>query len=323
MTMKKTAASLIFSFCALGAAFAAAPASTPTASLVPANAIWFAQLNADQLRQTQLWQAMLKEMDRPAVQNRLEAVKSFLNFDPRKDVAVISAGGKSFKPGDIAVLGRGGIDTDLLQTMASNAKEHDTVLYQDRVIHSWPDRKRTAPDGTPARAYGSVPTNGTVVLSQNQEAVEAVLDVLDGRAKSLAASPQFAGLGAAPEGAFLILGLRQFEIPKLPAPAVNIIKHVSALRITLAEQEGQLVLEAQLLAQDEASARNLQDILLGLKAGVAMQERPDVAIKLAQATTVKQTGARVSVTVKLGTEEAIGLVRTAIAARRGGNGGQR
>ena len=309
--MKKIAVSLICTFCAAAALTAAPTNSVP----VPADAAWFAQFNADQMRQTQLWQALLKELDQPAMQNRLQALKNFLNFDPRKDLSQLSVSGKSLKPADLAIVAQGGLDTDLLQTMVSSVKEHDTTLYQDRVIHTLPDRRRTTPDGEPARNYGCVPTNGTVIFSQSREAIEGVLDVMAGRAKSLSAAELFGGLGATPEKAFLVIGLRQFDAPRIPAQAASILKHLSALRICLAEEGADLVLEAHMLAKDEASAQNLRDLLLGLKAGVAMQERPEVAIKLAQAVTVKQDGARVTASLKVASEEAIQLIRGAVARR--------
>lgn len=290
--------------------------------LIPADAVWFAQADFGQLKQTQLGKALLQELDRPAIQNRLNALQAAANFDPRKQLAAAAVYGPEFDRQENVIVIQGEVDSALLLSYVTALPEYRGAPHGDYLIHSWPDKRRANREGGNPRTYAAIHTNGTVIISPSAERVGAALDVLDQAKPSLAADANFAVLGDPPAGSFLVVGATQVQLPRIPPQVKALLNEIKAARLTFGEADGKVQANLQLLAPNEETARHFRDILQGVKATLALLKDHPQASQLATAAVVSQNGAKVSVTLEAPAEKVVQTLK-ALAARRLGAAAER
>lgn len=305
---------------------AAEPPAAPSGlnpGVVAANAAWYLQADFERLKETQFGQAILRELEAPQFARPLEGLQVALNFDPRRSLFGATVYGPAFNLKEVVILASGKLDIDQLQGLVTANKEYQGARHGNYVIHGWQNNRRAAPDGGESRIHLAIHTNGMVIAGTQIEQVKTALDVLDkiepglGKDKDKA----LAGFDAPPDKTFLVIAAsRPATLPeRIPAAVASVLKEMKALRLTASEADGKLILQLQVLATDEAMARNYQSILDGAKAALAMQQDQPQLANLAGALTVTQAGNKAIVTLKGAPEDGMKLIKLAIARRAGRN----
>jgi len=301
----------------LAAALCAGAAATLASPLQRADVIhdplWVLHVDADALRQSVVGQYLLAEMEKPEAQKKFAAFQAVFNFDPRRALHGLTLYGAARAEADGVLLVYADFDAARLTTLAEGAKDHQSAAHGRHTIHHWVDEKKKARDGVPPRTYAAIHGGKVVIFGQKLERVTEALDVLDRVTPSLATNPQFARL----EGgtAFLQGAARKMD---LPAGSANAAVFQQSRLTTLSVGETQRRLDASLMmeADSEEIARQIESVGRGLIGLLALQKDKPEATKLAQALTVRQAGASVTVGLSLPAEEVVEMLRAAAAKKQ-------
>ena len=282
--------------CLAAASFTALAAPLHRAD-VAANPVWLAHVDFDGLRPTPIGQYILAELNKPEPEAKLAAFKAIVGVDPRTQLhgATVYSVGSAPEHGVLLVYAD--FDADRLVTLAKAATDSQHNTYKQHVIYNWIDDKQKPREGVKPRIYAAI-DGARVVFGKREERVAQALDVLDGVLSTLASSTAFPELGAAGDTSFLEAAASRFDFATGdPNAAVFRLSKQGMVQVGAANEQltGVLSLEAK----DAEIAGNMAEIGRGLIALMRLQQDRPEAVKLAQALTLKQDGARITVNLSV------------------------
>jgi hypothetical protein len=283
-------------------------------SQIATDAVWFLHLDLDKLKTTHLGQFLMEQLDQPDAQDKLAVFQAMFNFDPRKKLKGCTLYSRGSKPEDAVLLLKGDFDLERLKTLAKAGKEYESSQHGSYTIHSWIDPLRQARNGGSGRSFGSIHTNGAVVLGQSAERVGQALDLLDRPPSKEESSKLLPELGPAPDTSVLVGAARQTDLGQF-APNVEILKHFKTMKLRADEAQTNLVVEVSIGTENEDAARNLQAMTQGLLAWVAFQGDKAANNKLLQGLAITQKDTMVSATLKVSATDAVQMLKGVGAAR--------
>ncbi|MCX8155071.1 MAG: DUF3352 domain-containing protein [Verrucomicrobiae bacterium] len=291
-------------------------AETAAAPLVPADALWHIQADFERLKETQLGQKILTELEQTPLVRVFEGLKVALNFDPRQDLAQAAVFG--WEPGEdkVVIVAKGKFDAARLQELVTANPEYAAEKHGEHLIHGWRDARRAGRGVPNARTFGAVHGQDTVVVAPQAALVRSALEVLNKPALSRqgrkAAEP-------AAGGPILAASAGKITLPNLPPPVQAVLQDVKGLEAELNENPGGKVrLTLRVTAAQEDTAKAYRDILQGVRGVLTVLKERPVLNQLAAGWETGQQGAQASVTVEMPAEEVIPLVRRAIQQQRRG-----
>ena len=269
-------------------------------------------LDWDGLRPTAIGQYLLAEMDKPEVQDKVAALQTVFNFDPRKQLHGLTLYSTGKAPEDAVLLAYGEFEPDRLITLAKEAKEYQSITYKQRTIHSWVNEQKIGGNGANHRVYCTFQGEQMVILAQKESRVSEALDVLDRKARSLADGTTFPELGARGSKGFLQAATRKLDIPDY-TPDAALLRMAKSARLEVSEAQGQLRATVILEAGDEEVSKQMLSVGQGLVALLKLQQDNPDATKLAQGLSLRQDGTGVAATLALPTAQAIDLLKAGAA----------
>ena len=275
---------------------------------VPAEVKWFAHLDVDQFKTTQVGKAVLEQLTTEEANRKFAALQAVLGFDPRgKDLfglTVCGVGGRS------AAIVRGRFDTERLVTLLKANDGYQETVQEGYAIHSWIDEGKAKKQGADkARMYGAFHASGAAVLSEQLDTVAHVLAVMDGKKEATAARPP-----AAPGATPVLVGVIEDLAGADPKNAA--LKLARGATVVLGEAgdrvRGRLALETV----DAATASNLLKVAEGKKSALLLQAVEDPrAAMLAESAAVLLEGTTVSVTMEMPAGEIAKAIRDEAAKK--------
>jgi hypothetical protein len=283
---------------------------------VPADPAWVVHLEFDALRPTAIGQLLQEQMNRPEVQARLAAFQAVFSFDLRTQLHGATLSSTGMTPEEGVLLIYADFDADRLVTLVKAAKDSKNTVYNQHVIYNWIDEKRPAKAGVKPRVYASI-AGARVVIGQRQDRVAQALDVLDGTAPSLASSASFPLLGAPGDTSFIEAAARKMDLPA-GVPNANVLRMAKSVLFQATEVQQQFSDTFSLEANDAEVASQMTSIAQGLVALIKLQTDKPEAVKLANAVTINQQGAVLTVTTALPAADLVQVLK-AVAARRAAN----
>jgi hypothetical protein len=153
-----------------------------------------------------------------------------------------------------------------------------------------------------------------LVLAQQETRVAHALDVLDRAVPNLAASGALPQLTANGSSGIIQAAARKLDIPD-STPNAAIFRLAKGACLQVGEGQGQLRATLNLEANDSDVAQQMALVGQGLVALMKLQRNNPIALKLAEALSLKQDGASVVASLAIPTGEAIELMK-ADAARK-------
>ncbi len=279
---------------------------------VSASARWVVHADIDLLKKTEVGKLMLEEFGREAAARKLAALQAVLNFDPRTDLADVTAYGIDNKPESVVVLLRGTFDPVRLVTLAKANDSYQATAYRDLTIHSWIDANK----GVGTRAHAAVAPGNTIVMAQSEAAVKSALDVLGGRVANVAKAGPLTGSDFQSGKSFLRLVADTSAMSVANTPAAAFGLQTRAVQMAVSEAAGFLRGEVVVEKETPELAAQLEQIARGLIAMSVLQSQqanPEAA-KLAQAIEIAAAGRAVTFSLRLSTAEAVAFVRQQIEA---------
>ncbi len=146
---------------------------------------WVAHLDVEAAVASQLGQMVLDHFAKDdAFQAKINEFVSAAGFDPRTDLKGVTLYGTAFDAAaGVAIVQLNYDRQKLIDLLAAN-KDHQEAQVGERTMHSWSQKPEDANDD--GVRVGCFYDDSTIVIARKQNALEAALAVLDGKAASLA-----------------------------------------------------------------------------------------------------------------------------------------
>ena len=182
-----------------------------------------------------------------------------------------------------------------------------TSAHGNHVIYTFPGK---APGEQPRDAYGCIYSNTTIVAGASVARVKAALDVLDGKAKCLAADNPLAAMLAPGKGSFAIVAALDVNTMAAAAtkgkpaagnkPPAQMLAKVQDLRVESGETGGNIYVTANANILAEEDARTIETMLNGVLAmGMFRAANNETLMTLLKAVKISRKGKSVTAAVQL------------------------
>ena len=279
-------------------------------SQVASDATWFVHVDFERVRQTQLGQYFLGELEKPQAGDAFAAMRLLLDFDVKKKLASSTLYSHGPMPEDAVLLLQGDFELERLVNVAQAGQEYRSNKHRGYMVHNWLDLASPNRGGRQTRSYGATHKNGTIVLGQRFDRVTEALDVLDGLLESLAKTNALQQAGAAGSPALLVAVARMADFSQI-APQAAMLKALKTLNFSATETENKLALELALEAENDEAAKNILTINRGLLAVAAMQAGQSPWAKMLQGISTTQTNSTVAASFRVPAADLIQAIKTA------------
>jgi hypothetical protein len=260
---------------------------------VHADAKWFAHVDLDALKQTTVGAKMMDHLQQGQADNKLAALSSVFNFDPRSDLNDLVLYGFG-NDRDGAVVVRGKFDPERLVTLVKAGEDYAGETYEGHQLHSWTDPKKC---GTHKRAHGVVHAPDIIVFADDLSVLKKAVDVLDRRAPIMIDTARFPGLNDSPRGGFIFAAANMAEMIGL-TPQAQTFKAVESGVMTIGEADGLIYADLVLEAANADAATMMKRVLDGM-AGLALlnREKNPAGARLAEKSESTVEGSRLTLTL--------------------------
>ncbi|MCC6494380.1 MAG: hypothetical protein IT424_15315 [Pirellulales bacterium] len=295
---------------------------------LPADAKFVVRLDLAALRQSKIGgplfeQAKAQALDKMADKQdgpTPEQIAEIIGFDPFEEVQSVVVAASDYEEPEQALVAVIQLrqTTGNLEGLMLALPNYSSSEYGQYMIHSArPDDDQQAH----AAIYKSDDGNYALVVGAKREAVQRLLDSLDG--KTPAPSPGETAKWTSLATGGPILALQVFDFPpdviEEEGPPANIAKIVSTLALQVAEADDNVNIRMQLASHTDQQAEQLKQMAQGLVAMVNLAVASDpedqdarLAQRLLQGVAVERSGATVDVSLALPGEEVSQLINEQI-----------
>jgi len=229
-------------------------ASKLKTSFIPANTQWVIHLDMDQFLSTQIAQLILTEHPKEIEKAKQEILKE-LKLDPQKDIKSVTVFGHGKSEKNAVVCIQGNFDKKHILSLIQKEDDYKKSKYGKYVIHTWD-----------CSQYGVFARDDLVIISQKEESLKNVLDVMKGKKKNIKSVKLFTQLNDIPREAFLRAVVSNVsELAGMHSKAV-ILKHSGAAFFIAMEKKGYLKIKLKLTTGSSETAQNIDQMVKGLLA---------------------------------------------------------
>lgn len=240
-------------------------ASSFQTSIVPEKAKWFIHLDVQKFAKTQTKKELI-DKSHTDFEEEIEEIERVAHIEFFNDILSVTAIGLGEDEDDAVIAFSGNVNKDHLLSLIKEEKNFEEINYGDFLIYCWD-----------CDEYGVFVNDNLVLISEDQNAVEQVLDTLSGKTKSISSSSmgnRFKSLSAAH---FLVASasdLSEMLEHEDDFPSV-ILKRSKEAAFTASEEGGKLRLRLSLQTDSPETASSLGEIITGIKSYLSMEEKID------------------------------------------------
>ena len=232
---------------------------------VAADAKWVIRVDVKALTGSAIGKHLLEQMTTEQRANLAKFTETF-GFDPTANLDSVVLYGAAYGPTAGVAVFHGQFDRDkLLKLLAAN-EGHEESKFGDRVIHRW-TQKPEGPNDDGVR-FGAFAAEGVIVIGRAKAPVEAALNVLDGKAESLAGAKEAAlsDLTPAPAGTFVQAAAKDFRLPEDAPPKAAFLRNMQAGHLLLGEAKDEAFAILAVTATAAETAQKMRQMLTGFVA---------------------------------------------------------
>jgi len=283
-------------------------------SQVAAKARWVIHSDVTRLVGTDMGRYLLSQVDGLQGGSRLAVLQALANFDLQRDLSSLTVYGTNAIIEQGVTILEGTFDQARIVAGAQRGEAYLEFRHQGHAVHSWMPRSGASDrgdDGTAAavkRLFACFAGPRLLLVSQSYDAVKTGLDVLDGRAPALEASPLADAMKPSTASSFLTaVG----DLPPARGAAQHpLLRQTRRVSLDLGEAgsitEGQLVL----LTDNLQAAGQMFVILQGMIASAVLQQdqRPELA-RFARALRPKVEGNKLRVSVRHSSQDCLAILK--------------
>lgn len=280
--------SILHPLLALSLALPSAPAAPGEfkPSETSAKATWFAHLNIDRLRNSEVGKQLIAGLDGEAERN-LRQFERMLNFHPIDDLESATVYGTSSDPEEAVALLRGTFDTERLTGVAKDSDAYQPVAHPKSTIHSWDDQGK--------RIYATIANDRLIIIGPELDLLRTATDVVHGDSPPLDPETIYGHAGAGP-APIIVASANLGALGSLNIDS-KLVGKVKAIYISAGELDGKLLAYAALRTADPRSAKLVDQMLHGVLALAEVSEQ--VPPEVIEAFKTKLDGSGISVNVSL------------------------
>jgi hypothetical protein len=230
-------------------------------------------------------------------------------IDPVTDIDSLTIAGIDEDSSKVIVWITGRFDGDRLNQLAQIADQHQSASYHNRLVHSWVNTKEhNKPQA------GCLVQAGLLIFSEDVTAIHAAIDVLDGRSQALGTEDALHQALPNLEAPFLVAAAAGGHGCKGKGAKSAFVQQLNSIGLSATEDNDRLVLQAQAIATDAATATRLRDMAQGLLALGSFNEnilKLPVAAEALKTASISANGStlQASVSCELDTLEAAANAR--------------
>jgi len=232
---------------------------------VSSTAKWLLHLDATAFKDSSLGTLVLDDI-RAEHQQQMEALAELLGSNPLRDIDDITLYGSDSDPAHAVLMVSGRFDPKKLEALVALNETYKTVPYGSYTLHEW-----TSEDND-RNQVGVFAQDNLIIMSQGLQPVEEALDVLDGTHTSIAQSDNLACLSSAPANPILLAAAEDLGQLTGDNAHAAILKNSDVLMVIADEENQNFSLSLDLWAQEEQTATQIEQILLGIKAFMALNQ---------------------------------------------------
>lgn len=267
---------------------------------IPVQAKWFAHLDAEKLRASQVGQKLLAHIQADVKATaQLDAVRNAVGVDLRKDISDLTLAGGDDKKNHGVMIVRGPFNTDKLLAALRANPQHEEMAKGDTTYHKWFDKGHDN--------YGAFLPGGRCVFSEFREAGEITADVIRTGQGGLTPDSTLGVLAKDGGGCIIFAALDGGAgLPGGQQPQAAVLRKIIGAQLRVMENTGRVQAELTLTVGAPEAATNIAEIARGLIAlGQLNEETPAPLIRLAQTAQVKQDGKQVKVVASCPPEDVL------------------
>jgi len=261
---------------------------------VPAGAKWLLHVDFEVFARTEMWRLIDQEISEE-VRIKIKEIETFSGIDPTKDIYGATLYGTELKEENVVITIYARYDKERLLTMLAYNEFYRESEYNGRTLYHWVD------DNDKKHMVGMFATDGMIVISQSEQAIQNTADVLAGQVNSLTSQEDapLAALVDAPEDAFLVLVAEGLTEILKDNQDVEILQNSKSMSVVVGEKNGEIYLHVKLTANTTEAAMQIEEILSGIKAFVELKnaEQPEVMLLL-QAINLEQKESKLFLSFK-------------------------
>ncbi len=276
---------------------------------IPAEARWWAHLDVEQFKQTEVGRTFLELMNQPEIARKLDALKAIFNFDIRTDLDGLTACGAGRRS---AVIARGRFDQQRLLTLLRGGDGYEELVLDGRTIHSWIDEGKAKKQGADkARMYGAIHRSGAAVLSEQADTVAHVLKVLDGEAESLPAA------ALTPEYPAVLTARMSAEALPQKATDHPVARQLLSAAGIIGQHGTNVEARLEMTLKDAEAVAQIRQVVEGVRAAALLNaERDPRAARLAELVDLRTEGNTLALRLSIPAAEITDAIRSDIEKKR-------
>jgi hypothetical protein len=275
---------------------------------IPANPAWVVHVDVDAIRPTAVGQFLLGEMAKPENKAKISVLQSLIGVDIATQLHGLTLYNTGTDSKDGVLVVYADFDPEKLNNLAQIARDPQSAKHHGVTIRSWINENKSS-EGKEKRTFGAIKGN-RVILGQQESAVAAALDVLEG-GPSLAGSKNFPELGAAESPKCVQAAAHHLDLPGDDAHAA-MLKLAQSMRLDVGESEGKVKATLALEAKDGDVAQQMYSIAQGLLALGKLQNKPETA-KLVNALSLKQDNTWVVANLNVDADDVVEAIKAKAA----------
>jgi len=242
--------------------------------VVAGDASWVAHADIDAILTSELGKMFLAAAEKKeGFAKGIEAMKKEFGCDPLTDIRGITAYGPQLGDRAGVLVVDVTVASDKLIDLLKAKESYKSAEHGRHVIHQWTEVKKHSDKAE--TSYACFYDNKTIVIATDLKRLAGALDVLDGKADSLAKTNAIESLPEIAKGAFFVLAADKIVFPKGKAPRALILKGVSAVSGQGGEADGSVFVSVRVLAGSDEDAVNMRTFIQGFLALVMMMRQQE------------------------------------------------
>ena len=250
---------------------------------VSAEANWVLHADYEAFIASTLGKLIREELKVMGVEEKLQSFKTVFTFHPLDDIRGVTIYGQGKDPTKAAAIIQGTFNHETLDALVRMNPSFQAVNYGNYVIDSWIDEKK--PNGP--RQYGVFHGTDLLLIGGGEDTIKGALDVLDGKATSIADNTDLADFERDHPGMFILIAAEKVNGSVGADDESGILQHTDRFALAIGEDDASAYIDATAEAINPEGAMKITQVLQGLIAfgQLSASEKPILG-KIAQAVQV-------------------------------------
>lgn len=262
--MKKFVLVILFSF-VLTLCPSESSAESLQTKLIPEEANWFIHVDVEKFAKTQL-RDIFNEKMKNEMGKEIREIEKTADIDFFTDISAVTAIGMNSDNDEPVIAFSGNLNKAHLLSLLKAEETPEEIQHGKFLIYNWDSDE-----------YGVFIHDSLLLISENRHGLEKVLDTFTGKGKNIAATSLQPRLNALSPATFLFAAAKNISgmTDDDDDFGAVILKKTKMAFFTVQEQESKLKLNLSLQTDSPETAKNMEDMVTGLKSFLAMHEKID------------------------------------------------